>query len=360
MDTLHALKAKLRFKTAVLASECDISTLPRYDMIFFLLTPNQIGHAFFIEAIEAVLHVRRNSKTLFFVIDDIFRLEEQELVKVTLELKASVQHLITNPAVYPVSSYYALLQHQYETGMTTLEDFRRNRDMIIPVAGDGAVTGRQLTEEHLRQLLPLSRMDKLYAVIERSSIGLRDTGIDTAKQNWLVTGPERTGKSLLTSMLQASVSLADSVHFADNGSIPNDALRYYDGVLIVLDPDFRQSVAYLEQVGSTYTGLNVVIVVNKLDTYMYFGMTQAMLQAAVLDGLRSLTGAPVVFVSAYYFEQYVKLSNEEVSLDDIIKNPQVILADSLHFPIAKEKHKAALSDLLLAQSGFKNLLHNWE
>lgn len=360
LEMLYAFKRILKFNEAVLESECEISALPGYDMVFFLLTPNRIGNAFFIQAIEEVMRIRRNSKTLFFLIDEIFRLDEQELVQVMLEMKASVGHLIQNPAVYAVSTYYALLHHQYENGVITLEDIRHNRDVLIPDGENGLVTGRQLTEEHARQLLSLSRMDRLYPVIERFTAGLSGAGIDAAKRNWLVTGPHGTGKSLIVDLMQTALDSNACIHFTDMDMIPEEARRYYDGVIIVIDPDIHQSTAYLEHMGSSFAAMENVIVVNKYDTHMYFGQDQSKLQANILSSLRSLTGAPVYFVSAYYFRQYVRLDRQEASLEDIIQDPQIVLADSMHFPLAKEKCRTALQDLLLTQSGFNDLLHNWE
>ncbi|NHN34397.1 hypothetical protein [Paenibacillus agricola] len=360
LDTLHALKSKLRYKAVVLESECDITTLPSYDMVFFLLTPTKIGNKFFIEAIKEVLSIRQNSKTIFMAIDDCYRLDEQELMKVTLELKSSIKYLISNPAVFMVSSYFALLHLQYELKQVTLEDIQHNREVMIPNQADGMITGLRLKVEHMSQLLQLSRMDKIYLLIEEFSKGVRNTGIDTTKQNWLILGPDKTGKSLLTKQLQASIKASGSFHFADKSPIPDDIGRYYDGIVIVLDLDINRSLAYLERICSTYVGLNKIIVVNKSDDFMFYRLSQSKLQTDMMTKLRFITSDPVFFVSAYYYEQYIRLSAQEVTMEDIIQDSKVVFADPLNFPIAKETHRAIMPELLLVHSGFNNLLQNWE
>ncbi|MDQ1908951.1 hypothetical protein RAC89_00365 [Paenibacillus sp. GD4] len=360
LDVLNILRPKLRYRTAVTMSECDVRTLPDYDMVLFLLTPTQIGNVFFVEAIQEVLKVRRNAKTLFFAIDDCYRLEERELVKVVLELKASIRNFISNPAVYTVSTYYAMLHEQYEKGDITLEDLRHNRDVLIPLSDSEVLTGRQLMSEHIQELLTLSKLDQLYALIEQFGKGLYSAGIDTAKQNWLITGPSRAGKSLLASLLQSHSELADSIHFADDTSDPTSASSYYDGLILVLPPELRQCTEYLEQIGSTYAGLRTIIVINKFDSFMYFGCGRTKLQEELLTGLRGLTGDPVYFVSAYYYEQYEQWNKQKVSYEDIIANPELVLMDSMEFPVSKQKQGAQLPELLLDQSGFPQLLQHWE
>ncbi|MEK4252560.1 hypothetical protein [Ureibacillus sp. FSL K6-2830] len=358
LKSIHLLKTKLLYKEALLQEECDIATLPNYDMVFFLLTPTQIGNKFFIDAIKEILHVRKNSKTIFLAIDDCYQLDNEEIVKVILELKASIKELITNPNVFTVSSYYAALHHQYEIKKVSLEELRQNRDVIISTDDGELLTGRKLEEDHVKQLLKLSKMEKFYQLVQDFSKGLQLAGIDVTKKNWLVLGPENTGKSLLTELLKTSVG--DSFHFQDMRDDLKDVGKYYDGLVIVLDLDILKNLDYLEKICSTYVGIEKIIVVNKIDNFMFFQKSQQMLKMDIKKKISSFTSDPIYFVSSYYFHQYLQLKKEEITVEDLIQNPNVVLVDALNFPISKEKNKTKLQELLFNQSGFGNLLQNWE
>jgi hypothetical protein len=341
-----------------LEENCIIQSLPNYEMVFFLLTPRQIGNKFFIQAIGEVLRVRRNSKTIFLAIDDLYRLEEQEAYKVILELKDSIKELIPNPVIFTVSSYYAALHSQYESGEITLEDIRQNRDVMVP-SGDGEfLTGRQIMEVNLEQLQPLSKMEKLYQLVADLSAGIHETGIDVTKKNWLVLGPEKTGKSIVSSLLQES--LGESMHFIDKTPDVSDFDQYYDGMTVVVDLELQDNLYYLEKICSTYIDIEKIIIINKMDDFMFYGKSQQELELDIKKKIKSFTSDPVFFISAYYYKQYLQLKRENMQISEVIENPAIILVDSFNFPISKQKNKTILPELLLKQSGFDRLLQHWE
>ncbi|MCH6266998.1 hypothetical protein [Neobacillus citreus] len=358
LESLQTLRPKLLYKEAVLEEECQIQSLPDYDMVFFLLTPKQIGNKFFIQAIGEVLRVRRNSKTIFLAIDDHYRLDDQESYKVILELKDSIKELIPNPTILSVSSYYAALHSQYKHGEINLEDLRQNREIMIPTADGELLTGRQITEENLEQLELLSQMEKLYHLIADLSAGIRVTGIDVSKENWLILGQGRTGKSMVSELLQQS--LGESLHFIEKTPEVIDLDQYYDGMIVVVDLEIHNSLPFLEKIYSTYVGIEKIIVVNKMDDFMFYQKSQQELQIDIKKKIKSLTSDPVFFVSGLYYKQYLQLKRKEIEISDIIENPSIVLVDSLNLPVSKQKDKANLPGLLLKQSGFDHLLHHWE
>lgn len=358
LESLRQLRPKLQFKDTVLEEECKIADLPKYDMVFFLLTPKQIGNKFFIQAIDEVLRVRRNSKTIFLAIDDLYRLDEQEVLKVTMELRDSLKEIISNPVIFTVSSYYAALYSRYEVQELTLRDIRQNREVMIPTSDGGLVTGKGLNEDDIPQLHTLSNMKSLYGLIQELSKGIHRTGINVSKKNWLVLGREKTGKSSLQELLSAR--LGDSIHFVDQNPEVAVLDQYYDGLLIVLDLDIERSFKYLEDIYARYVEMDKVIVINKMDEFMFFGKGQHELRQEFQKRIRSLTNDPIYFVSSYYYQHYLRIKGNGNYLDELIQNPTVLLVDGLNFPLSKQKHKAMLPELLFQQTGFEELLHNWE
>jgi len=135
---------------------------------------------------------------------------------------------------------------------------------------------------------------------------------------------------------------------------------YYDGLILVLDLDRYRSLEYLEEIYSTYVGLEKIILVNKIDNFMYEYNSQSLLTLEVTKEIRHYTSDPIYFISAYYFREYLKLQNEEISIEEIIEDPEIILVDSSNYPISKERNKRKLPELLLTHSGFQQLLLNWE
>lgn len=359
-ETLERLRSKLRYKKVVRAEQCELHTLPEYDMVFFLLLPTQIGHRFFIDAIEEILHYRKNSKTIFLAIDESYRLEEQERVEIMLELKASISHLVPNPTVFFVSSLFATIHSEYELGQISLEDVRQNRDVMISVKGEGLLMGRQLQENHIPMLLEISKMDKVYGLVEEFAEGVKRTGVDVSKENWLVLGPPGMGKSTVIRSLQSNANKPDYITFVNETPVTSDDKRYYDKLIIVLDLDSNKWMSYLEDLCSVYVGLDKMIFVNKCDEFMFYGKSRQQLQSEIDLKLRKLTSDPIFFVSAYYYEQYHLLQSGQITEQDIIENPEIVLTDSLDFPIIKEKNRSVLSELLQTQSGFHTLLHIWE
>jgi hypothetical protein len=327
-------------------------------MVFFLLTPKQIGSKFFIQAIDEVLRDRQNSKTILLAIDDLYRLDEQEVVKVTMELRDSLKEIISNPMIFTVSSYYAALYSRYEDHELTLRDIRQNREVMIPISDGSLVTGREITEEDILQLQTLSNMESLYGIIQEMSKGIHRTGINVSKKNWLILGRDQTGKSSLKELLSAHIG--DLVHFVDQNPELNNIDQYYDGLLIVLDLVVEQNFKYLEYIYTNYVEMDKVIVINKMDEFMFSGKGQQELQLEYKKRIRSLTNDPIYFVSSDYFKHYLRLKQNGNYADELIQNPTVLLVDSLNFPLSKQKHKAKLTELLYQQTGFEELLHNWE
>jgi hypothetical protein len=327
-------------------------------MVFFLLTPKQIGSKFFIQAIDEVLRVRKNSKTIFLAIDDLYRLDEQEVVKVTVELRDSLKEIISNPVIFTVSSYYAALYSRYEDQELTLKDIRQNREVMIPIRDGGLVTGKGINEDDILQLQTLSNMESVYGLIQELSKGIHRTGINVSKKNWLVLGRDQTGKSSLQELLSAR--LGELVHFVDQKQELDNIDQYYDGLLIVLDLDVEQNIKYLEYIYANYVEMDKVIVINKMDEFMFSGKGLQELQLEYQKRIRSLTNDPVYFVSSYYYKHYLRLKQNGNYVDELIQNPTVLLVDSLNFPLSKQKHKAMLIELLYQQTGFEELIHNWE
>ncbi|OIJ20749.1 hypothetical protein BKP45_08085 [Anaerobacillus alkalidiazotrophicus] len=354
MESLQELKPKLHYKEVVLESECDIERLPSFDMIFFLLTPTQIGHKFFKKAVEEVFKVRKNSKTIFLAIDDCHRLDDEDVIKVTLELKASIKDIMKNPTVFKVSSYYASLHHQFERGQLTLEDLRRNREVMVPTQDGDMIMGKKLQGDHPAMLLELSKMEQLFELVQQFSSGIRNAGIDVAKKNWLVVGPDRTGKSLLTNLLQQSVG--ENNHFVENDIAEVDLGKYYDGMFVIFDLEWDKYSSYLEKICTSTVGSEKMIIVNKVDDFMFFDQSRDELLKEIKTKIQSYTSDPIYFVSASYYQQYIKLLQGEITVDDIIADPEIILVDPLNFPINKVRNKTELSQLLLDQSGFIQLL----
>ncbi|MFJ7848136.1 hypothetical protein ACIQZM_09720 [Peribacillus sp. NPDC097206] len=358
LESLQQLRPRLQYKKAVLEEDCDIQSLPNYDMVFFLLTPSQVGNKFFIQAIDEVLRVRRSSKTILLAIDDLYRLDEQESYKVILELKDSIKHLIPNPTILTVSSYYAALHRQYESGEINLEGIRQNRDIMIPAADGEFLTGRQIIEENLEQLKSLSKIDQLYQLVASLSVGIQAAGIDITKKNWLVLGQEKTGKSIVSVLLQES--LGESFYFIDKIPEVTDLAQYYEGMILVVDLEIQDNLLYLESICSKYVDIEKVIVVNKLDEFMFYHKSQQELQMDIQKKIKSITSDPVYYISAFYYKQCLQLKREDMQIFEIIENPAIVLVDSFNFPISKGKSKTTLPKLLLKQSGFDRLLQHWE
>ncbi|OIJ14219.1 hypothetical protein BKP37_09050 [Anaerobacillus alkalilacustris] len=354
MESLRELKPKLHYKEVVLEAECDIERLPSYDMVFFLLTPTQIGHKFFKKAVEEVFKFRKNSKTIFLAIDDCHRLDDEDVIKVTLELKASIKDILKNPTVFKVSSYYAALHLQFERGQLSLEDLRRNREVMVPTLEGELIIGKQLQENDLAMLLPLSKMEQLFELVQPFSVGIRNAGIDVTKKNWQVVGPDRTGKSLITNLLQQSIGETD--HFVENEIGTVDSGKYYDGIFVIFDLEWDKCSGYLEKICTSTVGSEKMIIVNKVDDFMFFDQSRDDLFKEISTKIQSLTSDPIYYVSSAYYQQYIKLLQGEVTVDDIINDPDIVLVDPLNFPIAKEKNKSKLAQLLLEQSGFIELL----
>lgn len=327
-------------------------------MVFFLITAKQIGNRFFIDALNEILRIRKNSKTIFLAIDDYYRLSEEEVSKVLLELKTSVKSLISQPTIYLVSSYYAELAFRYERNDLTLEELQRNRELMFLDAEGEWVSGRTITHQHLSHLYELSRIDSLVQLNQSFSEGIKSTGIDVTKKNWLVLGPKQSGRTTVTELLQNQIGESVSVVevLPERGRIED----YYDGLIIVLDLDRHRSLNYLEEIYSTYVGLEKIVVVNKIDYFMYEYNSQSLLTLEVTKDIRRYTSDPIYFISAYYFEKYLKLQNEEINIEEVIEDPEIILVDSSNFPLSKERNKRKLPELLLTYSGFQPLLLNWE
>jgi hypothetical protein len=327
-------------------------------MVFFLITATKIGNRFFIDALNEILRIRKNSKTIFLAIDDYYHLSEEEVSKVLLELKTAVSDLISQPTIFLVSSYYAELAVRYERQDISLEDLQRNREMRF-FDGEGEwVTGRMITHHHLSHLYELSKIDTLVQLNQSFSDGIKRTGIDVSKKNWLIVGPQQSGRSTVAELLQnqrgESVSIIEAV--PEQSRVED----YYDGLMIVLDLDSHRSLEYLEEIYSTYVGMEKVVLVNKIDDFMYEYNSQSLLMLELTKVIRRYTSDPIYFVSAYYFEQYLKLQNGEITVEDIVENPKIILVDSSNFPISKERNKRKLPELLFTHSGFQPLLLNWE
>ncbi|WML58657.1 hypothetical protein [Neobacillus sp. PS2-9] len=358
LQSLCYLKSNLHYKEVTLQSDCEIQTLPSYDMVFFLITATQIGNRFFIDALNEILRIRKNSKTIFLAIDEYYRLSEDEVSKVLLELKTAVKPLISQPTIFLVSSYYAELAFRYEKKDLTLEELQRNRELRFLDAEGEWVTGRTITHQHLSYLYEISRIDSLVDLNQSFSEGIKSTGIDVTKKNWLVVGPQQSGRSTVTELLQNQ--LGESVSVMESLSEQSRVEDYYDGLILVLDLDRYRSLEYLEEIYSTYVGLEKIILVNKIDHFMYEYNSQSLLTMEVTKDIRRYTSDPIYFISAYYFREYLKLQNEEISIEEIIENPEIILVDSSNYPISKERNKRKLPELLLTHSGFQPLLLNWE
>jgi hypothetical protein len=327
-------------------------------MVFFLITATQIGNRFFIDALNEILRIRKNSKTIFLAIDEYYRLSEDEVSKVLLELKTAVKPLISQPTIFLVSSYYAELAFRYERKDLTLEELQRNRELRFLDAEGEWVTGRTITHQNLSNLYEISRIDSLSQLNQSFFEGIKSIGIDVTKKNWLVVGPQQTGRSTVTELLQNQ--LGESVSVVESLLEQSRVEDYYDGLIIVLDLDRYRSLEYLEEIYSTYVGLEKIILVNKIDNFMYEYNSQSLLTLEVTKDIRRYTSDPIYFISAYYFRKYLKLQNEEIRLEEIIEDPEIILVDSSNYPISKERNIRKIPELLLTHSGFQPLLLNWE
>ncbi|RIX59709.1 hypothetical protein D3P08_06170 [Paenibacillus nanensis] len=362
-ESLNTLRSKLRFKSVVLEKECDITSLPSYDIVCFLLVPSQIGNRFFLEAIAEILNVRRNAKTIFFAIDACDQLDAQELVKVRLELNESVRSYIPDPVVFAVSSFYAAVYHSYSHGDLSLYEVQQNREFLIS-APEGLLSGRRISPQHMELLPELSGMDRLAERLEQVSFGIHDSGIDVTRKNWLVIGSRGAGASTVTRMLQSSRAASNAVRFTDAGAEgtpdPEDVRAYYDGMVVVIDPGAILKPSYLEKICSLYPELEKVFVVNQFDRFMYYGLEPQALRSELTRVVREYTSEAVFFVSAYYYEEWDRLQSGEITVQDVIRNPEIVLIDSLAFPIAKPEVPLTLPELLHASSGFDDLLHTWE
>ncbi|WP_169087339.1 hypothetical protein [Paenibacillus sp. PL91] len=353
LESLDKLQPMLRFKKAVLNEECDITELPSYDMVYFFINPAQIGNAFFIKAVKKVLEVRKNSKTLFIAVDNSHLLSDEDLYKVELELKRSLSYLLSNPVIFTVSSYYAALHRQYVDGKLTLEELRQNREIVVKEKDGALVTGKQLQAHHAELLLELSRMEKLYRLVQEVAKGLKETGIDVSRSNWLVTGPPSTGKSQIARLLQTLQG--EAFHVTDAAPERKDLGSYYDKLIIVLDMEAMRDEAYMEYIFSKHATMDKIVIANKIDEFMFYQSSRKQFELEALDILKGYTSERVYFVSAYYYEQFLQLDRGETTREAIIQNPDIVLADAIGLPISKERNKAKLAELLFNHSGFNQL-----
>lgn len=308
------------------------------------------------------MNVRRNAKTIFFAIDARDQLDTQELVKVRLELNESIQSYIPDPVVFTVSSFHAAVYHSYSQGALSLYEVQKNRDFLISTP-EGLLSGRNISTEHMDLLPQISGMDQLVERLDQVSLGIQDTEIDVTRQNWLIVGSPGAGTSTISRLLKSYSAASDAICFAETGAdrVPytEDIRAYYDGMVVVLDPGLLHDPSYLEAICSRNPEILKIFVMNQFDRFMYYGQEPQALRSELTRIIREYTSEAVFFVSAYYYEEWTRLQSGEITVQDIIQNPEIVLIDSLTFPIVKSEIPLTLTELLHASSGFNDLLHTF-
>ncbi|NNU78354.1 hypothetical protein [Clostridium estertheticum] len=354
IDHLAHNRDNVEIGETVYYKECNIDGLPDYDLVFFLLNPLNIANQFFIEGVKKILEIRKSTKTIIFLVNDTNLLNSNELVNVKIELKKSLDEVIKNPTVHMCSTYYNYLYEEYKCGEKTITDLQRELNLNIPLGDGELISGKNITVEHISQIKKIGNMENIKNLITDYFSSMEKCDIDVRKKNIIVVGENQVGKSLFVEIVNGAYSEDVALFECSNLNEINEEL--FDKMIILIDIDIEKSRRFVEEVCSKYIDIEKIFVVNKMDNYMFIDKEKSEIIKSTNKILNQFTSGSNYFISCYYIKFFIELNNKVITTQDVINDCEIIFEDTLGFPISKEKNKNNLSDLLLENSGYDNLL----
>lgn len=331
----------------VVIDDVNVEELPKFNLVTFILSPFNIANKFFLEGVKEILKVRKNSRSILFVIDDVYKLNTIETNKVIMELEKSLAGVIKNPKIKNLSSKIAAVNRLYKFKNLTLEDIQKDKSICLEDESGFLVSGKNIKEEQLERAYKNSGIEELIENIKNHISIIKNESISVVQNNILVCGPQGSGKSTFIKLVQDK---CEDISFKEVNDISNIQYKIYDKMIIVLDLDNERSKNFIEKVCSDFIEIEKVFIINKIDEFMLYDSTLENIKKRMMKLVQEYCSSNIYFISSYYLEKVWDYKNGNIDLEEIVNDNVIVLMDEYGIPIMNNKNKRKLIDIIEYQA----------
>lgn len=329
-EKLNLLVNELNIDKVILYDEVDGENLNEFKIILFILNPYYIGNEFFINKVREITELRKNTKSIIFAIDGKEKLEKRELMKIKLEIESSLEDLIDNPKVYDVSINLAVENKKYLTGLVTLDDIKRNKEISYIDEEGFLVSGNEIKDKYIYQFRELSNIELLINNIGETLRALQNK--DISKSIWYIIGSSNSGKS---TMINNIGYLNKGIEIIEINTIENINLSGSEGIIVLLDLNIEENIQLLQKVRNIDDDYKKIIILNKIDEFMYIEDDTREFIENINNYSRKFLREEVIVMSSYYLQKLLEIKEGKVTVEEVMFDSKIVLLDKFGIPLLK-------------------------
>lgn len=349
---LNICFSDLKIDKTVSSREYNSNELLDYNMVVFLLSPFEISSKRFLDGIQCILNIRKNSQSIIFALNESERLSPKDIHRVKFDLEEALYELIKEPKILFISTSEYRLYEDFKVKALKLLDIQKNNKYILKDEKGFPISGKMITEECIVKLKYSCNIPSLINQINNIQESINKYDIDISKKNIVVLGKENIGK---TSFINLATGDNESYNFKEVNEISSKEAELIDKVIIILDLDIRDIEEKIEEIVDAFHNKEKIFIINRIDEYMYFDKRQACLIEEIKNIIRRYTDESIYCFSSYYIKKYIQHIKEEIQIQEIIDDENIVLEDKLGLPLIKELNKENIIELLKVQSGISEL-----
>lgn len=322
-----------------------------FKVMMFILNPKYIGDSFFIKRLKDITNNRKNTKSIYFVIDDNGEFDKRELLKVKLEIEKSTKDIIDSPIVMVISSLLSAEYKKYNTGLAKLEDIRKNRNIFYIDEEGYAARGNDLEEKDVLNFNSMSGIDNLIENVNRDINDLEH--IDVSRIQWCVVGNEKSGKTTFINNIKSTNKNVEMVEYEKSSSLK---VNISEGIVIILDTNHEDNISLLKEIDDKYLETKKIVVLNKVDEFMYGDDDYNEFIKKVSSYTKKYLNEDIHILSNYYTKRWIELEEDSSRLEEIKEDLKLLLLDKFYMPIIKFNSDKEFLRELKKQNYYEELL----
>lgn len=304
--------------------------LSSFKVIIFVLNPNYIVDSFFIKRLKDITNDRQNTKSIYFVIDDTGEFDKRDILKGKLEIEKATKDIIDSPSVMVISSLLASEYKKYNTGLTKLENIRKNRHIFYLDKAGFPVCGNNIEEKDVLMFKCMSGIDNLIANINRDINDLEN--IDVNKVQWCVVGNKKCGKTTFINNIKNLNKNLEMIEYEDYSSLK---VNISEGIVIILNTNHQDNIRLLKEIDDKYLEAKKIVILNKVDEFMYSDDYYIEFVKKVSSYVKKCLNEDIHILSSYYTKRWIELEKDSSKLEEIKGDQKLLLLDKFYIPIIK-------------------------
>lgn len=326
-ECLLQLLNKVHLDKVFTVEECKDICTDTFTVLFFILNIDSIGNEFFLNEIDKILINRKNTKSIYFVIDETSNVSESELFSIKLELEKSLINKIKNPKIILVSLLLARSYYTYNIGIMKLDDIRKDKGVGY-IDNDGySVSGKELNENHISKFWQKSNIQEFIKIINEHIPQFKN--VDILKKTWGVLGEHKSGK---TTFIEVMNYINENISFIEYSNIEEVKFVSMDGLIILLTLNNEENKKVLE-ITKRVSNINIVIVINKIDMYTEYDNTKSEIENEISEYIKETTNLELAAsISSYYALKALELKSNKIESSDLVRDEDIIILDKYGFP----------------------------